>query len=225
MNARLTPTPCRRAPGSRPPGLWASVPTSGLVMQLPSSTPGHQAAPSPNCQDTLLVQSTSPIGAFQSLLLMFLLSDPALPGLVRRRDPLLWLSLTLAFPPALTRFPQPSWQGPRRGGVQTRLPSRSHSALPNNLLLASAHCSYKILFFFLTFKKFFKFFLPANSKPRNFIRVIMRRGGGEAKGGHKAGRRRPQSGEVSLGRQRGRPGRRDRGRSEGSGGACQEGAT
>lgn len=99
-----------------PRGSGASAPMLGLVMQLPSSTPGHQAAPSLNCQDTLLIHSTSPTGAFQSLLLMFLLSDPALPGLVRRQDPLLWLSLTLAFPPALTRFPQPSWQGPRRGG-------------------------------------------------------------------------------------------------------------
>lgn len=120
MSARFTP----RRPGwlpaqdplmlclAAPWGTGASIPMPCLVMQLPS---GHQVAPSPNCQDTLLIHSP-PHRAFQSLLPMFLPSDTTLPGLVRRQDPPLWLSPTLAFPPALTCSPQPSWQGPRRGG-------------------------------------------------------------------------------------------------------------
>lgn len=95
-----------------PSGRWG-VHSSAVSRDAAALRP--PSGPSPNCQDTLLIHSP-PIGPSSPCFRCSFHPTPPSQVCVRHQDPLLWLSPTLAFPPALTRSPQPSWQGPRRGG-------------------------------------------------------------------------------------------------------------
>lgn len=152
MNARLTPTPPRLALSPGPPmlcpaaprGAGASIPMLCLVMRCPQATKWPLLLTARTPCSLIHPPSGLPVPASYVPSLRH-----HLPGLWEASGPPALALPDFGVPSSSDTLSPALVAGTWERGVRMQLQSRPpRSALPDDLLLTSAHCIYKILFFF-----------------------------------------------------------------------------